>query len=57
MSLCFCQVTQCTPVDNIDASRESESSPDNPIPTPRKKKVRNVERFLQRAGKVLFCVL
>uniref|UniRef100_A0A8C1TX66 Family with sequence similarity 13 member A n=1 Tax=Cyprinus carpio TaxID=7962 RepID=A0A8C1TX66_CYPCA len=34
------KVTQCTPVDNTDLSRESESSPDNPIPTQRKKKVK-----------------
>uniref|UniRef100_A0A9J8BNR3 Family with sequence similarity 13 member A n=1 Tax=Cyprinus carpio carpio TaxID=630221 RepID=A0A9J8BNR3_CYPCA len=34
------KVTQCTPVDNTDPSRESESSPDNPIPTQRKKKVK-----------------
>uniref|UniRef100_A0A8C1IGP4 Family with sequence similarity 13 member A n=1 Tax=Cyprinus carpio TaxID=7962 RepID=A0A8C1IGP4_CYPCA len=34
------KVTQCTPVDNTDPSRESDSSPDNPIPTQRKKKVK-----------------
>uniref|UniRef100_A0A8C2DTH5 Family with sequence similarity 13 member A n=1 Tax=Cyprinus carpio TaxID=7962 RepID=A0A8C2DTH5_CYPCA len=39
-NLIVVKVTQCTPVDNTDPSRESESSPDNPIPTQRKKKVK-----------------
>uniref|UniRef100_A0A9J8CXM2 Family with sequence similarity 13 member A n=1 Tax=Cyprinus carpio carpio TaxID=630221 RepID=A0A9J8CXM2_CYPCA len=39
-NLIIVKVTQCTPVDNTDPSRESESSPDNPIPTQRKKKVK-----------------
>ncbi|XP_039542921.1 protein FAM13A isoform X2 [Pimephales promelas] len=33
------KVTQCTPVEITDSSREKESSSDNPIPTTRKKKV------------------
>ncbi|XP_016395345.1 protein FAM13A isoform X3 [Sinocyclocheilus rhinocerous] len=37
------KVTQCTPVDNTDPFRESESSPDNPIPTLRKKKVKKIK--------------
>ncbi|XP_056312524.1 protein FAM13A isoform X6 [Danio aesculapii] len=33
------KVTQCTPVENTDSSRE-QLSPDNPVSTPRKKKVK-----------------
>ncbi|XP_056312522.1 protein FAM13A isoform X4 [Danio aesculapii] len=32
------KVTQCTPVENTDSSRE-QLSPDNPVSTPRKKKI------------------
>ncbi|XP_067297053.1 protein FAM13A isoform X2 [Pseudorasbora parva] len=33
------KVSQCAPVENTDSSREKESSSDNPITTPRQKKV------------------
>ncbi|XP_016139951.1 protein FAM13A isoform X4 [Sinocyclocheilus grahami] len=38
------KVTQCTPVDNTDPFRESESSPDNPIQTLRKKKMKKITK-------------
>ncbi|XP_052463883.1 protein FAM13A isoform X7 [Carassius gibelio] len=37
------KVTQCTPVENTDYSREKESSPDNSILTPRKKMVKKIK--------------
>ncbi|XP_077102222.1 protein FAM13A isoform X5 [Siphateles boraxobius] len=36
-------VTQCTPVEMADSSNEKESSSDNPIPTPRKKRVKKIK--------------
>ncbi|XP_016429839.1 protein FAM13A-like isoform X2 [Sinocyclocheilus rhinocerous] len=37
------KVTQCTPVENTDYSREKESSPDNSILTPNKKTVKKIK--------------